>query len=249
MEKIAVIVFGEGGELGSFKVFADSLEKELNPKYKKIIKKYVNRDYTFFNLVKSIDHNNEQIAELHIFSHAIGAGLFIGYHDALIMANRYTVVNTAHSMGRNVTYNEVVSTEVGAIQTDDLMMGSIQSQKADLQKKFTPDAFIKIWGCNSGVDGWIYSDAGVVDPSDTSVVYYWRAFNEYNVPKPSIAGAFAIFFNRKVYGAKSGSHIEVMHNKKWIDSQEYKNKIGHWPSGNLPHRLIPDRGGYNEFAP
>lgn len=29
VEKIALIVYGDGGELGSFKVFAESLEKEL----------------------------------------------------------------------------------------------------------------------------------------------------------------------------------------------------------------------------
>jgi hypothetical protein len=249
MEKIAIIIFGDGAELGSFKVFADKLEKDIGAKYKRIIKKFVNRDYAFFDLIKSIDDSKEKIAEMHIFSHAIGAGLFLGYHDLSISATRNALVDTANRMGRKVTYYEVVNTEVGAIQTDDLMMGPIQMQKTVFERKFENDAFIKIWGCNSGVEGWVYSDAGVVDPSDTSVAYYWRAFNEFNIPKPSISKALATFFNRKVYGAKSGAHIEVLHNKKWIDSQDYKNKVGHWPSGTLPHRLTPDNGGYHEFLP
>ena len=93
--------------------------------------------------------------------------------------------------------------------------------------------------------GWVYSDGGVVDPKDTSVAYCWCAFNEFNIPKPSIAQAIAKFFNRKVYGAKSGANIEVMHNKKWISSQQYKDKVGHWPSGTLHHRLVPDKGDDN----
>ena len=97
--------------------------------------------------------------------------------------------------------------------------------------------------------GWVYSDNGVTNPSDTSVAYYWRAFNEFNVPKPSIAQAFATFFNLKAYGASSGANIEVKHKANWISSQQYKNKVGHWPSGNLSHRLVPDKGVYNEYTP
>ncbi len=57
------------------------------------------------------------------------------------------------------------------------------------------------------------------------------------------------FFNRKVYGANSGASIEVYHNKIWKSSQQYKNQVGHWPSGILPHRLVPDKGAYNEYFP
>ena len=55
MESIAVIVYGDGGELGSFKVFAESIKRELSTKYKKIILQYVNRDSDFFKLLKSIN--------------------------------------------------------------------------------------------------------------------------------------------------------------------------------------------------
>ncbi len=54
---------------------------------------------------------------------------------------------------------------------------------------------------------------------------------------------------RKAYGATSGASIEVKHNIKWISSQKYKDNIGHWPSGTLPHRLVPDKGTYNEYLP
>jgi len=110
-------------------------------------------------------------------------------------------------------------------------------------------AFIKLWGCNSGVSGWGYSDSEVVDPNDRSVPYYWRAFNEQNTPKPSIAQALARFFDRKVLGAHSGASIEVRHHNRWISTQKYKDKVGHWPSGILPHRLVPDEGAYNVYSP
>jgi len=135
------------------------------------------------------------------------------------------------------------------IQTDDFKMNALLSKQSDYQKKFYPDAFIKIRGCNSGIKNWIYNDKGIADSKDTSVKYYWRAFNEQNTPKPGITDAMAQFFNRKMYGASSGSSIEVFHKKKWKSSQKYKNQIRHWPSGRLPHRLVPDIGGYDEYLP
>lgn len=249
MENIAVIVYGDGGELGSFKVFAESLKLEMSVKYKKIVLQYVNRDHQFFKLLQSIDPAKENIEELHVFSHAIGAGLFLGYKDPSIAARREAVWKMAFKKKRNVTYHQALQAEVGAIQTDDLKFGAITSQQADLRKRFSSNAFIKVWGCNSGVKGWVYSDNGVVDARDTSEAYYWRAFNEFNAPKPSIAQALATFFNCKVYGAGSGASIEVKYKKKWISSQQFKNNVGHWPSGSLPHRLVPDKGAYNEYRP
>ncbi len=73
--------------------------------------------------------------------------------------------------------------------------------------------------------------------------------NEANTPKPSIAQAMAKYFDRKVYGATSGASIEVKHKKSWISSQQFKDSVGHWPSGTLPHRLVPDKGAYNEYLP
>lgn len=249
IEKVAIIAYGDGGELGSFKVFAESLEKELSKKYTKVILQYVNRDSKFFNLIKSIDISQEEIEELHVFSHAIGAGLFLGYKDSVIAASRNALVMMKSKMGKKITYFEAVRTEVGAVQTDDFKLGTLNKSQSDFRKRFSTTSFIKIWGCNSGVKGWVYSDGGIVDLRDTSVPYYWRAFNETNTPKPSIAQAMAKYFNRKVYGATSGASIEVKHKKSWLSSQQFKDRVGHWPSGILPHRLVPDKGAYNEYLP
>jgi hypothetical protein len=248
MEDIAIIIYGNGGDLGSFKVFADDLFIELSKNHTKVILKYLSRDYDFFNLLDSIP-NTESIKELHFFAHSIGAGLFLGYKDHVLVNMREDAWKKAFKAKRNVTYEEVVSVEVGAIQTDDLVSGVYAARKAKYQKLFAKDAFIKIWGCNSGVDNWVYSDGGVVDQNDTRIAYYWRALNEKNVPKPSIAKAMAKYFNVKVYGAKSGASIQVNNKGTWISTQKYKDKIGHWPSGTLPHRLVPDKGTYYEFNP
>ncbi len=249
MEEIAIIIYGDGGELGNFEIFAKSLQAELAAKYNTIELHYVNRDFHFFDLLEAIDTKTVKIAELHIFSHAIGAGLFLGYKDPSIAARRRAIYHSADQSDTKVTYRQAVATEIGAIQTDDFRLGSIQAKKNNLRLKFSPHAFIKIWGCNSGVSGWIYSDGPVVDPDDDSAAYYWRAFNEFNVPKPSIAKAFATYFGLKVFGANSGASIEVKYDNSWISSQQYKTNVGQWPSGNLPHRLVPDRGQYNEFLP
>lgn len=247
-EDIAIIVYGDGGELGNFKVFADNLKRDLDKTYKNVIMKYVNRDYEFFKLLDSV-LPIQKIKELHVFSHAIGAGLFLGYKDNAISAQRINALRTADLAGRKLTYNEVVAIEKGAIQTDDLLHINYLPLRNKYRNKFTKGAFIKIWGCNSGVDSWVYSDQGLVDPADTREWYYWRAFNEKNTPKPSIAKAMAKYFNVTVYGAKSGASIEVYHKGAWVSSQSYKKNVGHWPSGRLPHRLVPDKGTYHAFNP
>lgn len=249
MEKIAIIVYGDGGELGDFKTFADNVKNELTSKYSKVVLKYVNRDAQFFNVLTTSVGTNEKIGELHIFSHAIGAGLFLGYKDPIIAGRRRLAVANARRAGRKVNYNEAVSIEAGAIQTEDFYRPLFINNKSTLRVLFTNDAFVKIWGCNSGVSNWIYSDRGITDPLDTSVAYYWRAFNERHLHKLSISQALANFLNVKVFGANSGASIEVRHSGAWISSQRYKDTVGHWPSGRLPHRLVPDRGTYNEFFP
>jgi hypothetical protein len=248
MKDIALIFYGNGGELGNFSIFATTLKKELDKKYEKVIVKYINRDFQFFDALSNLNAA-EKIAEVHVFAHAIGAGIFIGYHDETIKAERQRVLELATRMNRRVSYDEVVNTETGSIQTDDFLANGMPGKKTHFRSKFNKDAIIKIWGCNSGVENWVYSDGTVVAPSDTSVPYYWRALNEFNYPKKSIAKTFAEYFNVKVYGAKSGSHIEVMVKNTWLSSDQLKKKLGHWPSANLPTRLTPDKGGYVEFLP
>ncbi|MEO1043568.1 MAG: hypothetical protein AAFX52_14900 [Pseudomonadota bacterium] len=250
MENIAVIIYGDGGELGSFQIFARSLKSELKSKYKRTESIHINRDHKFFEFLGAFNPGKEKIAELHIFSHAIGAGLFLGYKDPVVARRREAVVERAKRDKKRVNYDMAVRTETGAIQTDDFLLPRITKQKASLQKIFTDDAFIKLWGCNSGIVDWVYSDnGGIADPHDKSVVYYWRAFNERNTPKPAIAQAIADFFDCSVYGASSGTSIVVKHKRKWISTQAFKNKAGKWPSGMLPHRLVPDRGDFREYKP
>lgn len=250
MEQIAIIVYGNGSDLGNFKVFADTLQKELKLKYKKVLTQYINRDTAFFDLIKSTVAT-EQIAELHIFAHSMGGGIFFGYHDDAIGRMRTDIITTALHDKRKVTYLEAVLTEIGSLQTDDLVRDIFVKQQLELRGKFSKGAFIKIWGCNSGVKDWEYSDGdgSITDPNDKSEPYYWRAFNEKNTPKPSIAQAMATFFNVKAYGATSGTSGEVEYKGKWISTKAYKDKLGKWPSGALPIRLAPDKGEYNEYKP
>lgn len=247
MEHKALIIYGDGGELGNFRTFADSLAKELSNTGMSSEVKYINRDFDFFNLIEST--GDGEIAQLHIFTHAIGAGIFLGYKDAVVSAQRNMTWQRARNAGRTVTYEEVVQTEIGAIQTDDFFINPIKNKRDKLRKKFSAGSLIKIWGCNSAVENWTYSDDGVVDPNDRSVPYYWRAFNEKNTPKRSIAQELANYFDQPVYGAHSGASIQVKYNNKWISTKHFKQVVGHWPSSTLPHRLVPDKGEYREHKP
>jgi hypothetical protein len=72
----ALILYGNGGELGNFKFFADDLATDLAKKYKKenIKSMYVNRGADFLNQIASHDVSKWQIKELYVFSHSIGGG-------------------------------------------------------------------------------------------------------------------------------------------------------------------------------
>lgn len=47
----------------------------------------------------------------------------------------------------------------------------------------------------------------------------------------------------------SGASIQVRANTGWVSTQTYKDAAGSWPSGTLPHRLVPDRGTYRAYNP
>jgi len=183
-----------------------------------------------------------RIAELHIFTHAIGAGIFPGYGDSVIGAGRQAVLSRAARRG-SITYEDVVNAEIGGILTDDLAAGGqFSGEKAASRHRFEKGSFIKLWGCNAAVENHRYTDPAGYDP-------YWSALNRKNSPKPSIAQAMADFFNVTVYGATSGASIEVRANTGWVSSQTYKDAEGRWPSGTLPHKLVPDRGNYRAYNP
>lgn len=249
----ALIIYGRGADLGDFKDFADTLAKELKPQYKAhILTQRIEKRDEFLKFLKV--KRPFKVKELHIFSHSIGAGLYIGYKSAEASTDRMTAFNAAVAAGRRITYGEVVDAETGAILTDILTRPDVLKDRGEFRAIFTPDGMIKIWGCNSGVKGWRYTDETddgrlVYDQGDTSAPYYWRALNLQKVPKPSIAQAFADFFDVATYGATSGSDVQIKYGGKWISSEAYKKDQGHWPSGTLPHHLRPTKGRYNEYKP
>jgi len=236
----ALIVYGSGAELGNFKVFADHLKKKLEKTYpSRVLVEHIEDKDLFFQYLEGLEVDY-CIKELHIFSHSFGAGLALNYHGTTGQERRANALRAATAAGTTLTYDEVVKAEISLL-TDDYLRADILAKQAIYQSKLDAGGFIKIWGCNAGIDNWLYSDdAGPV---------YWSRLMLKNVPKPSIARATAHFFQRNTYGAQSGAHVEVKDAGVWITSQEYKEKHGSWPSGALEHRLHPDRGSYQEYAP
>lgn len=243
-----VIMYGRGHDLGNFQVFAEHLQKDLLPSYSNRIKIVnIQEKKSFFNFFKNFNESY-LVHELHIFAHSIGGGIFLDYGGSASSDSRLKAYNKAARLRRNVTYEEVRDAEIGAILSDDFLNPTFRTMQTQIKSKFTSDAFIKLWGCNSGYENWVYSDNDW--NGDGIAEIYWSVLNSKNTPKPSVAQSFAKFFNLKVYGARSGSHVEVFDNGLWITSQEYKNKYGKWANPSLvKHRLHPDKGIYYEYNP
>jgi hypothetical protein len=257
-QDIAVLLYGNGADLGNFRFFADDTATELI-RLKKFDKSTIVITQTmdrasFVAAIKAIPLG-QRIKELHVYSHSIGAGLYVGYHEATAAAHRLAAMNLSSGSGTKITYDQVLNAETGGILTDHLIRDPMESDHAILKAKFAPGAMMKLWGCNSGVSGWLYSDRNTPTNSYVTAqdapadVYYWRALNTQNVPKPSIAQAFADFFGVTVYGAGSGSHIEVQHGGNWITSTKYKEVTGRYAGEPETLRLHPDAGDYNGFSP
>jgi hypothetical protein len=258
---LAVMLYGNGADLGNFKLFADDLAAQLvrDRKFSRtdiVIKQTLDRA-TFFAALTAIPPN-QKIKELHIFSHSIGGGLYIGYHERAAGDSRAAAVarfpHPFTGTEARISYDLVLDAEIGGILTDHLLRQPLANARSMLRAKFSTGAILKIWGCNSGVSGWVYSDTDssghlVTDQNAPAEYYYWRALNTLNVPKPSIAQAFADFFGVTTYGAGSGSHIEVFYRQRWITSTEYKRLTGRFAGEPEILRLHPDRGDYNRFSP
>jgi hypothetical protein len=254
------VVYGNGADLGNFKFFADDLKTmSLGKKYKTVsIVPAMTRD-AFFAAVESFGAR-QSIAELHIFTHAWGGGLAFGYDSAETNSKRASVAAEKRRLKKRVTYTEFLSAEYGILFTDNLVTGPYSSKRASLQKLFSPFATIQIWGCNSGISNWEYSDSNLdgsplydpavqPDPSNEANGFWWRVLNTQNVPKPSAAQAVADFFGRPVRGALSGSSVQVFHKKTWISSSAYKKATTRWPGESQLLQLKPDKGSYVEFKP
>jgi hypothetical protein len=256
-KEIAVLLYGFGAELGNFRFFADDTATELVQlkKFERsavVIKDTLDRA-SFVAALDAIPIG-QKIKELHVFSHSIGAGLFLGYHEPTAALNRSTAIRRFSGTSTRINYDQVLEAETGAILTDHLV-GPLTVYQPILAAKFAAGATIKLWGCNSGVSGWIYTDYDsatrnyVSDQNAPADYYYWRALNTRNTPKPSLAQAFANYFGVAIYGAGSGSHIEVRHGARWITSARYKEVTGRYAGEPQTLRLHPDAGSYNRFAP
>lgn len=254
MGHTAVIIYGNGDHLGRFEVFAGSLANTLRPIYghdRVLIQKILRRD-EFFSYIAGPPTlaPTDKIAEVHVFAHSIGGGLFIAYGDTTIDHRREYVAQRAKNAGRRVTYQEALDTETGAVLTDDFIRSPYRERREAVRRNLTEHATIKLWGCNAGVKGWVYSDGwGVTDPADMETTYYWRALNEQHVPKPAVAQAVADYFGRTCWCAGSGSHVEVLNQGHWESTAHYRSSTGRWPSGAMIHRLHPDRGDYRAYHP
>ena len=250
-----LLMHGRGADLGNFKIFSDSHRKTIEKADKDavVVQESIERALRLREVLEAWPITNK-IKELHIWSHSIGAGLFLGYHDPVLSTNRGAFIGRLQAAGRKATFEEVRTEEIGALFTDDLVSSPYTATKAVVGPKFAKDAIVKLWGCNAAIAGWIYSDTAadgslVTDPLDLRTTYYWRALNEKNQPKPSIAQALADFFGVKVFGASSGSNIQVIKDGAWTGTDAYKKKFHKFPPGSLPHRLHPSKGDYAAYSP
>ena len=192
-----LLMHGRGGDLGDFKIFSDSHKKVIQKADKDavVVQESTERAKRLREVLEAWPVANK-LKELHIWSHSIGAGLFLGYHDPILSIERSVLVARAQAMGRNVNFEEVRNGEVGALFTDDLIASPYTATKTMVAPKFAKGATVKIWGCNAAISNWIYTDTAndgslISDPANTNATYYWRALNERNQPKPSIANPTA----------------------------------------------------------
>ena len=127
----ALVLYGNGGHLGAFKAFVDSLVRGTLaarfPANSIVIKNTITRDQVFQAIS---EQTAGSIQELHIFCHSIGGGLYPGYE----VSNQDELRNQiAYRAGikenRKVTYEEALNAEVGGILTDHLLVGPLVDQK------------------------------------------------------------------------------------------------------------------------
>jgi hypothetical protein len=251
----AMLIYGRGDDLGDFKQFGDDLvTRGLRSKYGLGIQAFrADRRDAFFD---ALSKAKAPIKELHIFSHSFGAVLVLGYHDEGLIDARDSMRDFYR--GQRTPQQVVLNTEKGLLLVHDLFRAPYAGLRDGLRRKFASGAFIKIWGCNSGVANHVYTDPMerdrrqlVVDSSGytaspdyrVGAEFYWLALNGGRLP--SIAQAIATYFNVPVFGATSGSHIEMNARGHWLSASRIARPI----VARDDIRLHPDRGSYVEFKP
>jgi hypothetical protein len=251
----AMLIYGRGDDPGDFKQFGDDLiTRGLRSKYGLGIHAFrAERRDAFFD---ALSKARAPISELHIFSHSYGGALMLGYRDTILGAARGRIMDFYR--GQRTPQQVVLNTEKGAFFVHDLFRAPYAGLRDGLRRKFASGAFIKIWGCNAGLAGHVYSDpiernleglaietSGQTASPDYRVgaEFYWRALNGGRLP--SIAAAMANYFNAPVFAATSGAHIELNTGGRWLSS----SKISRPLVERDDIRLYPDRGSYVEFKP
>jgi hypothetical protein len=251
----ALVLYGRGGSLGNFKFFADDLlvTELIGYKPGDVTIKNVERRDDFFS---ALDSHPVKLKELHVFSHSIGGGLFLGYGDPVLGNARSMLADSAR--GGRAFYDSVLNAEKGTLFADDLVRSPYAGYAARMRSLFAPGGKIKIWGCNSGIANWEYSDedaAGnpVYDLNAPALYYYWRALNERYMPKPSIAQAFADYLRVSTFGATSGSSTQIKQKGKWnkvpLDGKIAVAGKRRFVGERDVLRLAPDVGTYREYKP
>jgi hypothetical protein len=248
-----MLIYGRGDDLGDFKQFGDDLiSRSLRAKYGPRIQAWqVKRRDAFFD---ALNKAVRPISELHIFTHSFGAALMLGYHDDELAVARGRMMDFYR--GWPTPPQVVMNTEKGLLTVHDLFRAPYTGWRNAMRRKFAPGAFIKIWGCNAGVAGYVYSDAMERNLAPNMPVqhttspnyrvgaeFYWRALNGGRLP--SIAAAMANYFNISVFAATSGAHIELNTGGRWLSSSRISRPL----VARDDIRLHPDRGTYVEFKP
>ena len=123
-EDIAVILYGHGAELGDFRLFADDTFAELLKlkKFKRtrmMIQETLNRA-SFFRALSAFPAGFK-IKELHVYSHSMGGGIYVGYHEPMANAVREAAARRYLGRTTKISYDEVLDAEVGGILGDHLL--------------------------------------------------------------------------------------------------------------------------------
>lgn len=123
MKHVHVIFFGRGGNLGNFELFAQNLAAQMRAEGKQVEVHRTERHAQFFEYLENPPFlHTGKIASLHVFSHSIGSGLFLGYGDPILSERRNLALQRARDAGLRLYFAEILRVEDGAILSDHLLV-------------------------------------------------------------------------------------------------------------------------------